>query len=225
MVSEGGIVLDQAGIAGLAVSLQRRVKALPAGARVVVLIAGIPGSGKSTLTSAVYRQLVAASPGYAAIAGMDGFHRPEAELVREGLLERKGAVETFDRHGYVELVRRVASPNWTGQLPTYEHAAREPVYSGKPEHRVGKGCRVILAEGNYLLLEMQPWAALRGIAVQSWWVDTPWARAEAWLRPRHAASGHPPVVVEQKIANDRRNAQLIEQRSVHADVVVRWPAA
>ncbi|MEM1211800.1 MAG: nucleoside/nucleotide kinase family protein [Planctomycetota bacterium] len=225
MVSEGGIVLDQAGVAGLAVSLQRRVKALPAGDRVVVLVAGIPGSGKSTLTAAIYRQLTASTPGYAAIAGMDGFHRPEPELIREGLLERKGAVETFDGQGYVELVRRVASPRWTGQLPTYEHAGREPVYSGKPEHRVSRGCRVVLAEGNYLLLETQPWAELRGLAAVSWWVDTPWARAEAWLRKRHAASGHAAAVVEQKVANDRGNAQLIETRSVHADVVVRWPAA
>lgn len=218
-------MLDQAGVAGLAVSVQRRVKALPSGGRVVVLIAGIPGSGKSTLTAAVYGQLTASAPEYAAIAGMDGFHRPEAELEREGLLDRKGAVETFDGQGYVELVRRAATAGWTGQLPTYDHAGREPVYSGKPEHRVGKDCRVILAEGNYLLLEMQPWVALREVGAVSWWVDTPWARAEAWLRPRHAASGHTPEVVEQKVANDRRNARLIETRSVHADLVVRWPAS
>ena len=63
------------------------------GRRFVVAIAGPPGSGKSTLPTAL-RDLLPA--GSAVVVPMDGFHFDDTMLDRRGLRPRKGAPETFD---------------------------------------------------------------------------------------------------------------------------------
>ena len=62
-------------------------------------IAGAPGAGKSTLAAAV----AGAVPG-SVVVPMDGFHLADVELRRRGLLDRKGAPETFDGWGYAALL-------------------------------------------------------------------------------------------------------------------------
>ena len=70
--------------------------------RRILGIVGAPGAGKSTLAAAV-----AALLEDAVVVPMDGFHLADVELHRRGLLERKGAPETFDGWGYAALLRRV----------------------------------------------------------------------------------------------------------------------
>ena len=50
-------------------------------------ITGPPGAGKSRLAMRIVGELA----GRAVLVGMDGFHLADAELVRTGLRDRKGA--------------------------------------------------------------------------------------------------------------------------------------
>src|SRR5947207_15332686 len=91
-----------------------RARALAAGGRRLLGLAGAPGSGKSTLAAA----LAAALAERAIVVPMDGFHLANAELARLGRAGRKGAPDTFDAAGYVALLRRLRS-----------QPAHEPVYA------------------------------------------------------------------------------------------------
>ena len=72
-----------------------------AGGRLLLGITGSPGAGKSTLAA-----FLAETCG-AVVVPMDGFHLADVELARRGLLDRKGAPETFDGWGYAALLARV----------------------------------------------------------------------------------------------------------------------
>src|SRR4051812_31921034 len=84
--------------------LTGRARALAAtGGRRLLGICGAPGAGKSTLAE----RLVSALDGRAVLVGMDGFHLAQRELRRLGREQRKGAPDTFDAAGYVDLIRRL----------------------------------------------------------------------------------------------------------------------
>lgn len=74
------------------------------GGRRVLGITGAPGSGKSTLGETI----VSALGDQAVLVGLDGFHLANAELDRLGRRARKGAADTFDAAGYVNLLRYCA---------------------------------------------------------------------------------------------------------------------
>ncbi len=76
------------------------------GERRILGITGPPGAGKTRLAERIVDGLGADR---AALVGMDGFHLADAELVRIGLRERKGAPETFDAGGYAALLRRIVA--------------------------------------------------------------------------------------------------------------------
>src|SRR5689334_2445728 len=74
--------------------------------RAVLGIAGAPAAGKTTLAEQLVRRLRAAGVPVAHVP-MDGFHLADAELVRLGRRDRKGAPDTFDALGYAALLRRI----------------------------------------------------------------------------------------------------------------------
>lgn len=80
--------------------LQHMLPPTGAGHRTLLIIVGAPGAGKSTVAAA----LQALSPRAFAQVPMDGFHLADQALTRFGVLERKGAPETFDAHGYAALL-------------------------------------------------------------------------------------------------------------------------
>jgi len=219
----GPLILDARGIATLAAEMQRHAKQHP-GRRTLAAVAGVPGSGKSTLARALCIHLNRSEPRSAALLGLDGFHLSVAELDRRGLADRKGAPHTFDVQGYFKLLARAADRSSTLEAPAYDRALHEPAYTGKPEHRVTAETRYILTEGNYLLLDELPWTAIDDFASMRWFLDTPTQQAEAWLVRRHIAVGRSIEEAQTRVAhNDRLNAELVTQRSRHADRVLCWP--
>ena len=85
--------------------LVARASALMSRERALLGICGAPAAGKSTLAE----RLVAALGPSSVYVGMDGFHLAQVELTRLGRTERKGAPDTFDGAGYVNLLRRLRS--------------------------------------------------------------------------------------------------------------------
>ncbi len=83
-------------------------------------LSGSPGAGKSTLAAAL------ATAYGVPVVPMDGFHRPNAELVAMGRLEHKGAPDTFDAEGYAALLRRL-HVGGTVLAPSFEHGQPDPL--------------------------------------------------------------------------------------------------
>ena len=132
------------------------------GDRVLLGITGAPGAGKSTLA-------VAIAAAYAAVVvPMDGFHLADVELVRRGLLDRKGAPETFDPDGYAALLARIrARPDRPVMAPLFERDLEQPLANAIP---VPPSADLVVTEGNYLLLDEDPWPAVRAQLDAVWHV-------------------------------------------------------
>jgi pantothenate kinase len=101
--------------------------------RRIVGITGAPGAGKSTYAAEYAGSLGVPS----AYVPMDGFHLADATLVRLGLLDRKGAPETFDAWGYAALLhcarpsrtpstRPASSATWSRPWPEPSPSPRRP---------------------------------------------------------------------------------------------------
>jgi pantothenate kinase len=210
----------------------------PAG-RVVILIAGSPGSGKSTFASGVAARISAAlppgpgapphgggagpRPASAVVLPMDGFHYSRAQL--DGFPDpaaahaRRGAPWTFDAGAFVAAVRAAAPPGASLDAPTFDHGAGDPAPGGvviQPWHRV------LLVEGNYVLLDEAPWSELAPLATERWFLGCPLDTAMARVFARQRRQGRPREVVAARIAgNDRPNAELVNASAARADVVAR----
>ena len=191
-------------------------RALDRPGRALIGIAGPPGAGKSTLAE----RLVTAVGPAAALVPMDGFHLADAALDRLGLRGRKGAPETFDGWGYLALLHRLAvetdHPVWT---PGFERTLEQPLAGSIP---VDPEVRLVVTEGNYLLLDRPPWPQVRSALTEVWYVETdPDVRLERLLA-RHVEFGKSPAEARAWVAAvDEPNARLVERGRDDADLVLR----
>lgn len=197
-----------------------RVQALLAGGgRRLLGLAGAPGSGKSTLAQA----LLHAFPVQAVVVPMDGFHLANSELQRLGRRGRKGAPDTFDAAGYVALLQRLRQPREgeTVYAPEFRREIEEAVAGAIP---VPPEARLVITEGNYLLLEQQPWAQVRALLDEAWYVDVDGDLRRHRLVQRHERFGRTPEAAQAWVqGTDEPNARLIEATRQRADWQFRWP--
>jgi pantothenate kinase len=190
------------------------------GGRKLLGLVGPPGSGKSTLADA----LLAAFPGAAQVVPMDGYHLANVELQRLGRAQRKGAPDTFDSAGYVALLARLRTqrPDEVVYAPEFRREIEEPVAGAIAVH---PHTRLIITEGNYLLLEDGHWARVAGLLDETWYVDVDEALRMQRLTERHVRFGRTPEEAAQWVnQTDEPNARLIEQTRARASHVFCWPS-
>lgn len=197
--------------------LVARAGALAAmGPRRLLGITGAPGAGKSTLAGL----LVAALRESAVLVPMDGFHLAESELHRLGRHARKGALDTFDGAGFVALLRRLraAGPDPV-YAPEFRRELEEPIAGAIP---VPPSVPLVVVEGNYLLVPDQPWAEVRALLHEVWFLDLDESERLCRLTDRHVAYGREPAEAAARArGTDQRNAELITTTICRADLVVR----
>ncbi|MFI5487489.1 nucleoside/nucleotide kinase family protein [Micromonospora echinaurantiaca] len=197
--------------------LVARARALAeAGPRQLLGIAGAPGAGKSTLAERV----VAAIGPTARPVPMDGFHLAQSELHRLGRADRKGAVDTFDANGYVSLLRRLRRLEPTSVwAPAFRRDLEEPI-AGAIE--VPPEVRLVVTEGNYLLLPDFPWEEVRTLLHEAWFLDLDVELRLRRLTARHVAYGRSPEQARAwAMGSDEANATLVAGTADRADLVVR----
>lgn len=186
-------------------SLLARLGQLP-GPRPLVAVAGAPGSGKSTLAEA----LVARVPG-AVLLPMDGFHLDNRVLDARGQRARKGAPETFDAAGFVALLARVRAGDEV-VFPVFDRD-RDLAIAGAGI--IDATTRLVVVEGNYLLLDADPWRQARYDLTVT--LDVPEAELRRRLTARWQGLG---ADVAAHLANDLANASLVIRGSRPADLVL-----
>jgi pantothenate kinase len=183
------------------------------GGRIVVGLAGPPGSGKSTLAEALVETLNEDAPGSATVLPMDGFHYDDLYLTPAGLRPRKGAPDTFDvgglRHTLMRLKSRdedhVAVPVFDRQLEIARAGAK----------LIAKVTRIIVVEGNYLLLRREPWRDLSPLFDVTVLIETTAdvLRERLTARWRHY-NLTPDQIAEKLDCNDLPNGRLVMSQSV-----------
>ncbi|MFJ9035199.1 nucleoside/nucleotide kinase family protein [Streptomyces sp. NPDC102406] len=201
--------------------LAARARTLAAtGSRRVLGVAGPPGAGKSTLAGALVRAL----DGLAVLVPMDGFHLADAELARLGRADRKGAPDTFDAHGYAALLARLRAPRpgETVYAPSFERDLEQPLAGALP---VEPDVPLVVTEGNYLLLDEEPWSTrVRPLLDEVWWVSVDDALRVERLTARHVAFGKSPSAARDWVLrSDEANARRVAPGRERADLVVDLP--
>jgi len=189
-------------------------KRAQSGARFIVAIAGPPGAGKSTLADRLNERLL--GRGHAAtILPMDGFHLDNGILQDRGLLPRKGAPETFDVRGLGDILRAVRAGGEV-LVPVFDRSRELAIAAARC---ISPDDRIILAEGNYLLLDDEPWSLLAPLFDFTVMVSPAINELERRLVDRWQGFGMTPDEIAAKVGgNDLPNGRLVLERSRPADV-------
>ncbi|WP_421734696.1 nucleoside/nucleotide kinase family protein [Cellulomonas sp.] len=196
--------------------LRARVDVLLAsGPRRLLGIVGAPGAGKSTVAA----QVVTAVGPTAVAVPMDGFHLAQTELERIGRADRKGAPDTFDADGFVALLARLRDPARTVYAPEYRRDLRNPVAGAIA---VPPEVRLVVVEGNYLLLADHGFAPVADLLDETWFLAPDDGLRLDRLVARHEAFGKSPDAARAwSHGPDERNARLVAATAGRADVIVR----
>jgi pantothenate kinase len=205
--------------------LARRVLGLLGGnGRIILGIAGSPGAGKTTLARQLVEHLNQGEGMPRAVyLPMDGFHLANATLDRLGIHDRKGAIDTFDGWGFVALLNRVlVERDHTVYAPSFERTVDEGIAG---EVAIPADAQIVIVEGNYLLVDQEPWNRIPGLLAESWFCETAADERLTRLVDRHTRHGRTPEAAHAWASSvDGANAVLIEATRSRADLVVSGAA-
>lgn len=180
--------------------------------RYVFGLAGPPGSGKSTVAARLADELGAV------VVPMDGFHLDNTELDRLGLSGVKGAPDTFDAAGFVRLVEQLNHADGPVSAPSFDRVADRTIDGAIT---VGPDDRIVIVEGNYLLLERPPWGALPDLFDLTGYIDGDAHARVDRLVARHVRHGRSPDEAREFVRmSDEANAVIVAASRPRADVVV-----
>ncbi len=209
------------GRAGLDAVVDLALGLVPAGGgRAVLGVCGVPGAGKSTLVEALVEEVGRrCGPGFVGHVPMDGYHLADVQLERLGLRGRKGAPETFDALGYAALLRRLREDAARdAYAPGFERTLEQPLAGAVV---VPGGARLVVTEGNYLLLDQPEWLEARAALDAVWFVDIDDEVRLERLVARHVAFGKSPAEAAAWVAAvDEPNAAVVRAGRESADRVV-----
>ncbi len=209
----GAQEIDLAGLAEL-------VLARPAGQRVIVAVAGPPGSGKSHQADALCEAVNRAAPGRAAVLPMDGYHYDDAVLHQLGRHARKGAPDTFDVDGLRVMLSRLRENREAAiAVPVFDRALEISRAAGR---MIPQSADVIVVEGNYLLLREAPWSGLAPFFDITVLVQVPETVLRARLRARWEGFGLSEAQILTKLdVVDLPNGRFVMAQSAMPDFL--WP--
>ena len=188
--------------------------------RVVLGITGAPGAGKSTLAEALMARVRAdLGPDAVGHLPMDGFHLADVQLDRFGRRDRKGAPDTFDVDGYVAALRRLHDePGRTLYVPGFERDLEQPIAAAIA---IPPSVRLVVTEGNYLLLPYSGWERVRPLLTEVWLTEVDDEVRRARLVRRHEQFGKSPEAARAWVDRvDEPNAALVAATRASADLVV-----
>jgi pantothenate kinase len=201
--------------------LERSSSSMTEGSRYLLGIAGPPAAGKSLLARDLVDELNRrVEADYARAVPLDGFHLRNAVLDIKGLRPVKGAPDTFDAAGYAAKLEELRIQSLSPvTCPAFDRTGlEEPV---EDAILIPARTRVIVAEGNYLLLDRTPWDRVRTALNQVWYLNVDIDVAESRLLARHRSIGNDEDAVRRRIyGNDLMNFKIIEETAIRADRII-----
>lgn len=190
--------------------------ARPNGRRTVIAIGGPPAAGKSTFSQTLRGQL----GDRATLLQMDAFHFDDTILIARGHRDRKGAPHTFDVMAYRHYLATLRSgPALEMSVPVFDRSLE---LSRNCAELVTSDHEIIITEGNYLLLQDEPWAGLHGLFDLTVSVEAPLDLIEKRILERWRRHGLSEAEARARAeSNDLPNARLVTKRSRPAQITVR----
>jgi pantothenate kinase len=188
--------------------------------RRVLGIAGGPGVGKSTLALDLVKALGPA----AAYVPMDGFHMKHAKLEALGTASDKGMPHTFEGAAFAEFLAALKAASGPMAGSGYSRKIEDVIENA---FVVPAEARLLVVEGNYLLLSMAPWWRVRPLLDRAVFIEVPREVVRARLLKRHGEEGL--FTEERNRAHvervDLANYDLVMRSAPRADVTIRLVTA
>lgn len=207
------VIDDSAAVLRLIKSIERP------DARIIIAIAGPPGSGKSTLADVVVKKLnEEMGADTAALLPMDGFHLDNEILIERGLLERKGAPQTFDAEGLLALINEVRNSDRDIRYPVFDRVQDRSI---SDLGLLTKDTPIVVVEGNYLLMDTPVWNRLLPLFDASVFLSPSLEKLEKRLISRWLDHGFSEQAAKDRArGNDLKNARVVLEHSQQADLVL-----
>jgi pantothenate kinase len=201
------------------IAVRAKAALAAAGKRIAVGIAGGPGVGKSTIAAQLVQGLNIETTDIAALVPMDGFHMRHKKLVELGIAERKGAHDTFEGVAFAAFLMRARSAKRAVHGPGYSREIEDVVDDA---YVIPAEARILVVEGNYLLLPDPPWDLVRPLIDVAVFLHLDRRKVGARLMKRHAEHG----LFDEKrnrshVARvDLPNYDLVEKTRARADIAI-----
>jgi len=223
MNSSAPLVLTQVKITQLALDIQAASLRQTEG-RYLLGIAGLPASGKSTLAEKLVQALNQQTPNIAKYVPLDGFHYPNDFLDEHELRHCKGAPRTFDVQSYLNMLELARLSQSEFAYPVYDRQQHEPTLLDGSENTITPAVKIVITEGNYLLLDQYPWTLLTNLLDACFWLDTPKQTATRWLIARHIQGGRTEADAQKHFErSDASNMEMVLKLKRAADKHLSWP--
>jgi pantothenate kinase len=158
---------------------------------------------------------------------------------------RRGAPFTFDVEAFLKLVQDLKHTPVTTEYeretillaPSFDHAIKDPV---QDEIVVSSRTRLVIVEGNYTLLDQNPWNQISQFCAEKyapsqilcsdgansnnrWFVDAPVQLVKERVAKRHLAAGIETsfeAALQRTEQNDIPNGEFIRSLLIKPDVVI-----
>jgi len=184
--------------------------------RIIIGIVGKPGAGKSTLSKYLMDNLPSETT---SLVPMDGYHLSNLQLKELNRADRKGAPDTFDVSGYVNLLKRILSDSQNDiYFPVFHREIEESLSA---EGVVTKETKFVITEGNYLLHDRDGWEEVEKVLTESWYVQVDDNLRLERLVKRHIEFGKDPKFAHDWAhGTDENNARLVGETKLRSTVIV-----
>ncbi|KAI7469281.1 hypothetical protein KC351_g13225 [Hortaea werneckii] len=136
--------------------------------RCLVALAGGPGSGKSTIASAIAEK-VCKQGVKRQVVSIEGFMKPKSALQSEEEVKKRGTIESFDGEAVVDIFKRLRElgPGHELWAPSFDETKADPV----PESQlIEADSQAIIFEGIYLLADVEPWNQIEHLVDEKWFI-------------------------------------------------------
>jgi pantothenate kinase len=155
------------------------------------------------------------------VVPMDGYHYTKSELNNfenpQLAFDRRGCEWTFNGPKFVQDVS-LLKQNKFGMFPSFDHSIGDPIEN---DIKVSNDDKFILIEGNYLLLDKEPWVDLKNLFDLTIYVDAGHEMLRQRVIQRHISVGYTlDVAITRFETNDLVNAIEIEKCKDRADLII-----
>lgn len=190
--------------------------------RILILLAAPPGCGKTTISlflEYLSHQLNNVTP--LQTIGMDGFHHYQ-EYLDNHYIERnhqkilmkdvKGCPETFNVDKFIQKIKETKTKDtyW----PLYNRAIHNP-----QENQVYINGQIILIEGNYLLLDEEPWCHIHELFDDTIFIEAHPCELKKRLISRKMLGGVPfHLASDFYLKSDGVNVKRVLNHSLKANI-------